>query len=552
MEEKDVQAVSRRSFLKGGAAIAAGLTAAAGVAGLGCTSTTAASKDGAQASSTEWDREADVLIVGSGYSGMAAAVEAAEAGLRVLVIEKEKQPGGNSIMCGGGCQLGGGTRFQLEKAPDVEDSPDIFFDDLYKMGGYRGVPEILRTFVDHCQDTADFLEGLGLNFANVTAQELGKERMYSAAPGNYPGATGISFWYVINERASELGVETLLETFASDLVMDDAGDVIGLVVEKDGKTVNYKANNAVVLASGGWKGNLALRQAYDPRYDEDYITSGEPYVKTMGEMLPVVERAGGMLTGMSFIGAYALYWGTSHYPYWEPADIESVPDVNNGITIKSWEDIVVVDGNGKRFVDERTVKADSTSFHDHVLNLPDRPRAVWAVFDSAAAAANGIDVSVLETVKTEEKPHLDQDYVAVGSTIEEIAEKMGVPASGLAATVESYNAFVASGVDEDFAKEGMTAPVAEAPFYAVRAGLFAHNTFGGIRVNERCQVVKAASEQENAFVDETTLAVIPHLYASGECVGSWFGKWRGGGKIGFHITFGRIAGQNAAAEPKLA
>ena len=530
---------TRRSFVAG--------TAAAGLVG-------AAAASLAFADEPTWDAECDVLVIGSGYAGLCAAIEAAAAGSKVTVIEKNTVFGGNSILCAGNAQFGGGNVVQQEA--EIDDTPERFYDEVFAYGKYRAEPSLLHTFVDNSNACVDWLrDDLGIVFQENVTQNEGHSVPCSLMPAEsdaYPGKGGISYWYAMYTKCCDLGVELLLEHKAVDLLQDETGAVTGAVVEVEGEPKNFKANQAVVLGSGGWKSNVAMRVHFDPRLDADLSAGGLPYVETTGEMTNVAENIGAGTVDMSFVCEFRFKWGTKIYQHWDPVSIDNPPSTGVGLNFKSFANVVMVDAAGERFVNESAAREyPQEPFYEAYLNQAS-PRMVWAVVDSAVLEELGWDAAVLASPDENTKPYLCPEYVAVADTLEELADKMGVPADAFAAQIAAYNEGVSAGVDEQFGKEEMTTPIATAPFYGVRMQFFAHDQMGGILTNTRAQVVKRSQHFGPDPIALDDQEVIPHLYAAGECVGGYVGEDRGHGKISIYMVFGRIAGQNAAAEEPLA
>ena len=207
--------LSRRHFIQGLGLVSAGAVAT-GL--MGCSSGAPAG-DKAAASDAAWDKETDILVVGSGYAGLCAAIEAAQAGAEVVLLEKNTVYGGNSILCAGNAQFGGGNAVQ--KAAGIEDTPQRFYDDIFAYGKHRAVPELLQTFIDHANECVDWLQDdLGGVFKEKVTQNEGHDVPCSLTPDKsdaYPGSGGISYWYVMYERASDLGVSERSDEHTSEL-----------------------------------------------------------------------------------------------------------------------------------------------------------------------------------------------------------------------------------------------------------------------------------------------------------------------------------------------
>lgn len=495
--------LSRRHFIQGLGLVSAGAVATGLV---GCSSGAPAG-DKAAASDAAWDKETDILVVGSGYAGLCAAIEAAQAGAEVVLLEKNTVYGGNSILCAGNAQFGGGN--VVQKAAGIEDTPQRFYDDIFAYGKHRAVPELLQTFIDHANECVDWLQ-------------------------------------------DDLGVEMLLEHQATSFIQQEDGTVIGLEVEAEGATKRFKARQAVIMGSGGWKSNEAMRLNYDPRLDADLSAGGLPYVQTTGELTNAAVNIGAGTRDMSYVCEFRFKWGTRFYQVWDPVDIENPPSTGVGMSINDFSNVMLVKADGTRFVDENAALVyPQEPFYESYLNQA-APRAVWALVDAAGAEALKWDVEKLKSPAEDKAPYLNPDYVAVADDLDALAKRIGVPADALKAQVERYNGFASAGTDDEFGKEGMTAPLATAPFCAVKMQFFAHDQMGGLVANTKAQVCKRS---EHAGPDPVKLddqEIIPHLYAAGECVGGYVGCDRGHGKISMYMVYGRIAGQNAAAETPVA
>jgi flavocytochrome c len=534
---------SRRSFIKQVGMVGAGMAAT------GAFAATAAAAPSQQA----WDVETDIVIVGSGYAGLCAAIEAADAGAKCIIVEKEPLYGGNSILCAGN-SLFSGTHVQARNG--IEDHPDWQYEDQMKYGEHRAVPELLRTFVDNGADTVLWLEKLGL----VWRDTLGSVDNSNRAPRahnvaespNYPGNRGSSTWLVLYKACQERGVPVQLNTKMTKIIRPEpGGPVTGIEVEVDGKKQTIKAKKAVLLASGGWKSNVQMRVSWDPRLDADLSAGGLPFVQTDGSGTVAAIDAGAALTDMSFVCELRFKWGTAIYQTWEPPTLETVPG-GAGLSISDYHRVMIVQNDGKRFVDEMgAVAYPQKPFYDAYLNLPTKPRNVWAVTDAAGAKALKWTAEIFNNPTPLVAPALSADRVAMADTLEALAAKMGVPAEGLAASVERFNACIDLNEDPDFGKEPPYYRLTEGPYFAAKAQFFAHDQMGGIRANTKGQVIELSGMMSGNVVSIDEEPVIPHLYAAGEVVGGYVGAERGHGKISIYQVFGRIAGKAAAAEPDL-
>ncbi len=536
--EKGTKA-SRRGFMKAAAIAGAGVAASS-------VFTTAAAQD-----EQVWDQETDVLVVGSGYAGLCAAIEAFNAGAQVLVIEKGPYLGGNSILSGGNA-LFAGTHVQA--ALGIEDYAEWQFEDQMAYGHHRSVPEILRTITEGGADTVQWLEDMGLVWrdnAGVADVNNRVPRQHRPAESeNYIGSRGISSWLVLYHEVVRLGIPVQMAKMTK-IIRSADGPVVGIEAEADGATIAIKANKAVLLASGGWKSNVRMRMAWDPRLDSDLGAGGLPYVDTTGEAIVSALNLGAGLTDMSFVCEFRIRWGTDIYQTWEPPSIDTVPG-GAGLSVPDYRRLMIVQNEGMRFVNERAASTyPEEPFFDAYLNLPFSPRNVWGITDDDGAAALSWTAEAFQNPDPLVAPALSEDRIAMADTIEELAEMIGVPAENLLATVERYNTNLDANEDLDFGKDGPYYRIQKAPFFAAKLKVMAHDQQGGLRVNTMGQVLDInaqVSGDEVALDDEP---VIPRLYAAGECTGGTVGARRAHGKISFYMVQGRFAGKAAAAEESM-
>jgi flavocytochrome c len=502
----------------------------------------------------KWDNETDVLIIGSGYAGLCAAIEATKAGAKVLILEKGVVPGGNSILCAGNANFGGGTLVQ--KLAKVEDKPEWFYEDIYLYGEHRAVPELLKTFVDNNVECVAWLQTLGLKFRATMGQNEGMRVQRGHSPDvspDYPGNSGNAYWTVLNNAAVKGGATTLLKHQVTRLIRPDPnGPVVGVEVLNEGKTLYFKARRAVFLGSGGWKSNVYMRMAWDPRLDTDLSAGGLPYVNTTGECIMQAVDIGAGLTDMSYVCEFRFKWGTKVYQLWEPPVVTNVTS-GAGLSISDFQKVVMVKNDGKRFVNEVAASLyPQKPFYEAFINLAERPRAVWAIADAKGVADFKWAVDAFKSPQPLKTPALSPDTVAVADTLEDLAKKINVPAANLVETIKRYNGFVDAGKDEDFGKPKPTTKIATGPFYAAKCQFFAHDQMGGLRANTKGQVLDRQEQLSGKVIPIDQQKVIPNLYAAGESVGGYVGTDRGHGKISIYMVFARIAGKYAAGEKPLA
>ena len=563
--------IARRNFLKH-TAIASAALAANGV--LGATPAAAAGVP------RKWDKEADVVIIGSGIAGLCASIEAADAGATAIILEKDAEPGGCAKFSGGHMTVAG---THVQARAKVEDKPDWLYRDMMEDSEMTAVPELIRKFVDGGPEHILWLEHQGIKFADEFQDDSNADRvkpgvarghMIASSP-DYPGwphRGGLGVTLMLMRGAEKRGVSLLLEHKMTRLIRA-AGDgpVIGVEVDAKGKTLTIKARKAVVVTTGGWSGNLRMGLAEDPRLTQDIHPDCWPYHLCQGEGHIAAVDVGAELSNMAFGGYLVPRWGSKVYQIWEPPTFDTVPSITTGVPLADFQRVMLVKDDGKRYINELIGDPKGTpsptnpkfsiarnSFPDHpfiqaYLNLEERPRNVWAITDEEGAKALGWN------------PHLEQmrnpnprsgialypEMVAVSDNLKDLAAKMKVDPTGLEKTVARYNGFVEARKDEDFGKPEPAHKIAQGPFYAVKMGLLKHTCRNGIRVNTRGQVldrVGLLAEINPATGNSIDHEVaIPRLYAAGECA-HYLGRYHSHGTLGIYSFYGRIAGKNAATE----
>jgi len=570
--------LSRRDFLKGSLATAIG----ASVMGA---SALAEDKSGIQ-----WDYEADVLVLGLGGAGACAAIEAHDAGASVIVIEKQAEATHftNTRMSGGVFHNPDPTgdraaRIEYVKAMmSGENCP-------WKMEGEQ--PHVsdamAEMYADRIMEVADFLmaqapdldpEGMApggaASFPSFPSFEEAKYgRTVSCRYKNYADADpnvktynremltknqGEAFhWALVEQGVKEKrpAIDVRYETRAKKFIQDEAGAVIGVVAEVNGEPVNFKAKKGVVLATGGFEYNAAMRRAF---------LEG-PGIKGWGFYGSPHNTGDGIEMGIQIGAALAKVGKCASrielaFPYGEAYEKDGLKQgVNSAATAA--RNSCIVDNFGKRYADESII-TDSTRpyryqfYHEAVqydlLNMCFSRDPSWLIFDETLRSTMSIASTGFSAVAYDFVPWtadnlyaIEQGWILKADSIEELGEKIKadeenrnmMDPAALAETIARFNGFCEKGEDEDFGRLTRTmGPVAVGPFYAVKLYPGGPNTKGGLDADVTRHVLDWEGKQ------------IPRLYTAGEISSVFKFTYQAGGNLTECIVCGREAGKNVAAE----
>ena len=459
---------------------------------------------------TKWDKKADVVIVGSGYAGLAAAIEAHDAGSSVIILEKSRMPGGNSAISSGGYNA---VDPDKQKKQGIEDSLELHYKQTLEGGDFRGRPENVKYYVENALDGVHWLEKLGVEFEPTVYTIVGA--LWPRSHGVANGGRGAAIINVMKKHVNERKIPILKEHKLTGLFREKPlnGSVCGVEVDYRGKTLKVKADKAVILATGGFAASPEMRSRFDPRLTPDVPTTNVP--GATGEAILYAEDIGADVVGMDYIqGLIACNYFTKKYGSLANLGIDHAAFINL---------------NGERFVAEdqrRDVMAEATLVQPKKVLL-------WVADSQCRKRFNA--------EKT--KQFVEKELIFTSDTIEGLAKilnkKFDVPADKFVATIKKYNEYAATGKDKDFdkRKENLK-PIEKGPFWASPTQVGVHHTMGGVCINgPSCQVIDRWGK------------VIPRLYAAGEITGGIHGTNRlGGNATGDCIVFGRTAGKNAAAE----
>ncbi|MFS3130734.1 FAD-dependent oxidoreductase [Nocardioides sp. Bht2] len=472
-----------------------------------------------------FDHEVDVLVVGHGCAGAAAAIEARRAGASVIVLERFSGSGGSSAQSGGELYLGGGTALQ-QACGFTDDDADNMFAYLSKALGPYADEEKVRLYCDGSVDLFDWFVDCGVEFVESLYDAptwmpptkdglmwLGENawpynEVARAVPrGHRPAATGFGGHAVmaaLSATCDALGAETHTDTKAISLILD--GDrVVGVTARKFGKDVRYRAK-AVVLTTGGFVDN------------EQMLADHAPVLLGHGKVSDGGDDGSGIEMGMA-IGAQTRRMG-----FVEAAYTALPAMVCRGM---------LVNGQGNRFINEDVYPG---LFSHAALH---QPGPCWVILDEAG----------LDDVPPGDLWGVRPSYGA--ETLAELESDLGLPPGSLESTVAAYNRHAAeSGTDPLYHKDDKWIRVLEGPWAAIDPRItfgggdvkttgFSGFTLGGLATDVDGQVLSVGG------------GPVPGLYAAGRASSGMHGEgYISGTSLGDGTFFGRRAGVHAAAAVK--
>ena len=465
-----------------------------------------------------WDEEADVIIVGSGFAGLAAAIEAKRAGSSVIILEKMKGYGGNSTISDG-VIAAAATPMQADS--EIADSAELMYEDMLKAGLGLNQPELVRVLTEKSSETLQWtVHFLGVKYSDRIDQFGGHSVRRCYSTPNHSGSAIIKQMLL---KISHLGMKIRTKAFLQTILLDSKNRVCGVRI-RDGYeypdatagTVKYmKARKAVILATGGFANDIELRTSQDPRLTRDIGSTNK--FSTTGEALREALRIGAMPVHLSWIqlGPWA---SPDEKGYGIGPDFASYIAFPYGIMVNP--------KTGCRFVNEM---ADRKIRADAILNVG---QPCIGIADQGGINASGHQIEHC----------LRKGVVKKFNQIQAIADAYQIPLHSLKETIEQFNDYVRHRFDKDFNKPILTdaQPLRYPPYFCIRLWPKVHHTMGGVLINSKAQVLNLS------------LQPIMGFYAAGEVTGGVHGACRlGSCAIIDCLVFGRIAGRHAASQKKV-
>ena len=445
--------------------------------------------------------QADIVVIGAGGAGMAAAVQAHDNGVKkVVILEKMPMAGGNTIRATGGINA---AETPQQAKMGIKDSIEQMYKDTMKGGHNLNNPELVKVLCQNSNDAVQWLIKLGGNFQDVGF--LGGATNKRAHRPTGGAAVGPEVVKTLYNAVEARKIDLRTDSQVVDLIVKN-GAVAGVKVKgEDGKTYEINAK-AVVNAAGGFGANNAMVSKIIPRL-KGFATTNHP--GATGDGLMLSEKVKAAFVDMDQIQTHPTVVETTGVMVTEAVR-------GNGA--------VLINKEGKRFFDE--------------LNTRDAVSAA-ILKQTTGHAYMFFDDDVRKSLKAIEGYIKMPGMVIQGKTLDEIAKNMGVPAANLKATMAQYAKDQAAGKDSCCGRTKMERPLNKAPYYAILVTPAVHHTMGGVKINTKAEVIDVNGK------------VIPGYFAAGEVTGGVHGGNRLGGNAQADIiVFGRIAGNSATAYAK--
>jgi fumarate reductase flavoprotein subunit len=476
---------------------------------------------------SEIKMETDVVVVGSGASGLSAALEAAQAGARVAVFEKQPTLGGTSNFFEGIFAVGSA----MQKEKYIAYSPDQAFKNFMEYNHWRVEARLVRSLINRSADTIDWLKARGVEFLEVTINMPDAPRTYHVVKGR-----GQAVVKALVLKAKEKGVAIRVASPVKQILKGERGPS-GVVVEFDGKETEV-ACRAVVIASGGYANNAEWIKKY-AGLELGRTVHPMGNVGKMGDGIRMAWEMGAAAEGMGVLHLIRVAPFSPEFPFMNTVEGAAI------------QPVLWVDPGGERFCDEGIAYYDTSLGN---VNSRYKQGYTFCLFDDTIkkhfiekGIFRGMGTVVPPGCKLHDLNEQLEHFLSLNSkeffgatSIEELAGKMEVDPQVLKTTVEQYNAFCAQRYDAEFAKDPeYLIPLNGPRFYAAKARTCFLGTMGGIKINCRTEVV------------DQYCSPIAGIYAVGLDAGglhaeSYSMRDTSGITSAFAVISGRVAGENAA------
>jgi flavocytochrome c len=502
--------INRRSFLRNSVAAGAAL-------GFGFETV---------AQAPDWDRSADVLVVGCGGAGALAALAASEEGARCMVLEKMPFRGGTTLLSGGLTWLPNNPI--AAQSPDHQDSVDDVIAYLTACARGQCDQELIRVFAESAADTAKYLiDSLDAPYSVFGAWDY-HPRYPGARQGRglrpETGSGGAALMKLFSKALDSRRIPTLTSTPVRRLLLDERKRILGVVADAGGTALRVEARKGVILTTGGFGWNEAMKREYLKMYP-----------------LPCVGQKGSTGDGIRLGMSMGAALGNMNEMCGSP--VLDLPGLIRPLLLLSGRrNGILVNRSGRRFCDEsKDYDTVITAFHrydartDSYLNLP-----AYLILDRKGLESGPIPYDFCPDWSEDNQAELAKGWIRKANTIEDLATRLGIDGVGLSESIRRVNSDVSQGQGDEFHRgeepdSTPLEPLSTSPYYGVEIVPGLIDTMGGLKINAQAQVLDVFGEPISA------------LFAAGATAHQAWGFYypAGGSFLGQNFVFGRIAGKSA-------
>ena len=480
---------------------------------------------------SNWDTEAEIVIVGFGGAGAAASITASDLGAKVIILEKAPQG-----------RHGGNTKVAAQGYlnPDSIEGAVAY---LTAMCGPYEVPEdMVQVWAEEVCQNNDWISSIGGDpqehqfQVGIEYPELpGSESTHKFHHGDILGYS--ETWKFFDKAVQERPIEILYETPGKELIQNDiTKEIIGVKAIRDGKPYYVKATKGVILTCGGFENNQEMIRNYLPGIPYCY-TNGSPYNE--GDGITMAMTVGAELWHMNNFAGPSFALKVDEYPTsFSMQALHFSKETPGGM--------IVIGSNGGRFFDEKYKHNHGKVKKNGVWAPMPTPCPLYMIFDHTLLTSGPL---YDKEPRSAWNPMVDQydwsdsneaelakGWIKKADTIEDLADQINHDPAVLQDTINKWNYSCELGEDIEYERKLMLNPLVTAPFYAVALSPTMLNTQGGPRRNTNAQIIRPDGSP------------IPRLYSAGELGSIYSYLYQGTGNIGECFAFGRIAARNAVAD----
>ena len=480
---------------------------------------------------SNWDTEAEVVIIGFGGAGAAASITASDLGAKVIILEKAPQG-----------RHGGNTKVAAQGYlnPDSIEGAVAY---LTAMCGPYEVPEdMVQVWAEEVCQNNDWITSIGGDpqehqfQVGIEYPELpGSDTVHKFHNGDILGYS--ETWKFFDKAVQERPIEILYETPGKELIQNDiTKEIIGVKAIRDGKPYYVKATKGVILTCGGFENNQEMIRNYLPGIPYCY-TNGSPYNE--GDGITMAVTVGAELWHMNNFAGPSFALKVDEFPTsFSMQALHFSKETPGGM--------IVIGSNGGRFFDEKYKHNHGKVKKNGVWAPMPTPCPLYMIFDHTLLTSGPL---YDKEPRSAWNPMVDQydwsdsneaelakGWIKKADTIEDLADQINHDPAVLQDTINKWNYSCELGEDIEYGRKLMLNPLVTAPFYAVELSPAMLNTQGGPRRNTKAQIIRPDGSP------------IPRLYSSGELGSIYSYLYQGTGNIGECFAFGRIAARNAVAD----